>query len=352
MRFGMEVIDNKKNAKKTVIIFGGAGYVGRYFVKYLLENNVYDRIIIVTRNISKKMFFRDDRVEVYLNLNNFRVKNCLIYNFAVSVAVSFRQGLKNAEILVNNIFNSLKKDFDGEIIHISSIAVYDIKGNDPSNPKELKKITKDDVYTYIKAKTEQLIIKKANNFSVNYRIFRIGNVIGPGSTWVNKIVERLIEQQPLFGKKINYPSNTSFVGNLVFMLANYEKYINKKQRIYNFCEFGNVSWKEWIDNISAVLKVEPRAWDVNSYSDFSVGIGNDIKFIKTLVYKDVVTNALKLPSLTKYVLRGLNYFDADKIKSNAKKKVNSNGNKAFDVDLQEYKMAKIYKKNYNQYHDK
>lgn len=339
----MEIIDNKNNPDKTVIVFGGAGYVGRYFVKHLLQEIPSIRIIVVTRNISKKMFFRGERVKVVRNLKNIKVKNCKIYNFAVATAISFKEGEIIAKKIIDNIFSSLDEKFNGEIIHVSSIAVYDMEGNDYNNPQELKSIKKDDVYTYIKAMSEQYLIKNCKKHKINYKIIRIGNVIGPGSTWVNKIVERLLDKKPLIGKNNVYPSNTTFIGNLVYFLANYEKYVSNINSIYNFCEFGDVSWDKYITLISDVLNIKPVEWSINSYKDIKVSLGKDFNFIKNNIYKEIVTNALKMPGATKYVLRALNFVDANKTKTNAKMKVNNIGQKDDKYfDLAEYKMAKIY----------
>ena len=339
----MEIIDNQNSGNETVIVFGGAGYVGRYFIKFLLKNNPSIRIIVVTRNISKKMFFRDERVKVRNDLNNIKARNCRIYNFAVSTAISFKEGETVAKKIINNIFSIIDKNFQGEIIHISSIAVYDIEGNEHNNPQELKHVTKSDVYTFIKAKSEQYLIKESKKSNINYKIIRIGNVIGPGSTWINKIVERLDEQKPLIGKEGQYYSNTTFIGNLVYFLSNYEEYVNDKHSIYNFCEFGNVTWDEYIKPVSDRLKIKPMEWNFNSYKDIKVGLLKDINFIKKKIYKQIVTNALKMPSATKYVLRVLNLLDANKLKTNVKSKVNKIGqyDKQY-FDLAEYKMAKIY----------
>ncbi len=339
----MEIIDNQNSGNETVIVFGGAGYVGRYFIKFLLQNNPSIRIIVVTRNISKKMFFRDERVKVISDLNNIKARNCNIYNFAVSIAISFKEGETVAKKTIDNLFSIIDKNFQGEIIHISSIAVYDIEGNDHNNPQELNHITKNDVYTFIKAKSEQYLIKESKKSNVNYKIIRIGNVIGPGSIWIKLIVERLYEHKPLIGKEASYPSNTTFIGNLVYFLAKYEKYINDKQNIYNFCEFGDITWDEYIKPVSDRLKIKPVEWNFNSYKDIKVGLLKDINSLKKNIYKEIVTNALKMPSMTKYVLRFLSLFDANKIKANAKSKVSKIGQVDYHyLDLPEYKMAKIY----------
>jgi len=340
------VINNNSSGQKYLIVAGGAGYIGKYFVKNILLLEKTLNIIVVTRNFSKKMFFKNDRVEFVSNFKNLTIENCDIFNFVYSPSISYKKGKKISYTYLSELFNCLSENYQGTIFHISSIAVYSSQStiNIPP-PSKLKHIKKNDPYSYIKSKTEYFLEKKCNENKIKYKIFRVGNVIGPGSVWVNLIISRLQNKLPLIGDKVSHPSNSTFIGNLIHIL--YKSYLsNNSNRYYNVCEFGDVSWEEWVNIFKKQLSIEPVRWGVDHVDNFNFGLMLDLRSLKQLIYKAIAPNLVKLPIVTNLIYKLYDFFnkDLEKSKIRAKKNISSSANQT-SLSLKELELAKVYLQN-------
>ena len=338
MENGIKVINSN-----YIIVAGGAGYVGRYFVNYLLRNYENKRIVIVTRNLSKKMFFRDERVEYVKGFDELKIQDCDIYNFVYTNSSSFHYGPKLAIHYIDSMVNALGSKFGGTIFHISSIAVYNaLRKPNYQKPAKLVGIKKNDPYSYTKAITENYLLKKAQKKNIQVKILRIGNVIGPGSIWIKKPLKRLQTGLPIIADS-PHCSNTTFVGNLSYIIDRLA--INKKDEIfYNICEFGNVSWEQWVTPLAELLDETPVKWSEDNLVDLKYGIKEDVRFLRTKVYNSIIPNIMKLTALNPSILKLLSRRDIDKSRKNAKQKVRSTSKQAY-LELQEFKMAAIYLEN-------
>ena len=90
-------------------------------------------------------------------------------------------------------------------------------------------------------------------FKTPVYVIRSGNIIGPGSPWINNIFNSLIHEKPITGNEKYYPSNSTFVGNIskiIFLFCQKKPKLNNFFMVYNFAEFGNICWKEIIEKLN------------------------------------------------------------------------------------------------------
>lgn len=337
---GIKVINNAASESQYVIVAGGAGYVGRYFVNYLLKNYPNKKIIIVTRNLSKKMFFRDERVEFVTGFDKLKIKDCDIYNFVYTGSSSFHYGPKIAKGYIDSLVGALEQGYKSTIFHISSIAVYNaVKNPDYKNPSKLTGLKKNDPYSYTKAITENYLLKKAAAKNAAVKVLRIGNVMAPGSIWIKILVKRLQFGLPITADSA-HPSNTTYVSNLAYILDKLAKSTDNRG-FYNICEFGNISWEQWTIPLANLLDETPVKWAADDINGLKYGVKEDLKFLKGKVYTAVVPNVMKLAALNTRILKLLSKRDLDKSRTEAKQIVRNTVAQPY-LDVQEYKMAGIY----------
>lgn len=338
------VIDDSKTNYKTFVVIGGAGYIGRYLVEILLRTYPDCNIIVISRNKSKGLFFSNDRISIQENLKELRFTNCAVFNLAYAGGVGFRETLNLAKKMVLDIDDSLDKNFKGRLIHVSSIAVHGKSLNQNSvSPQILRKLSKSDPYCYAKGYTEKMIHNIAKEKKIKTYIVRCGNVMGPGSTWANKIVTRLIDRQPLLGYEKEHPSNSTFIGNFVYLLANLineESETKSLINIMNFAEFGKLSWETWVDPVANELKIEPLRWTTDDLSCLKPMLSEDLNLVKREIIKTAVPLLVKGRFTSKHLYKFLNRMDASAIKNKAKLYVNTLKNEY--IDSSEHNMAQIY----------
>lgn len=337
---GVKIIDNSINNKEYIIVAGGAGYVGRYFVNYMLDNYPNIRVVIVSRNLSKKLLFQSERIEFVTSFKQLKVVNCKIFNFVYTNSSSFYYGPLMAKRYIDELIDSLDFNFEGEVFHISSIAVYDaIKRANYKYPDKLSGIRKKDPYSFTKAISENYLIDRAKSKKARIRILRIGNVIGPGSIWIKILIKRLQLGLPITADS-PHPSNATYVKNLACILDRISCDLDDRI-FYNICEFGDVSWEEWVNPISELIDEKPIKWHVDSVSNLDYGIKEDIKFLKGKMYTSIVPNVMKLTAMNNSILKLLSKRNIDKSRVRAKKQVRYTVARPY-LNVQEFKMAKIY----------
>jgi len=342
------VIDDTGQPTKAIVIIGGTGYVGRYLTEYLSINFPNNKIIVVTRNISKSIFFINMKnVTVVSDIRELKLVNCTIINLAFAIGLTEKITLELFEEFMSKLKDSLADDFFGRIIHTSSIAVlgYPLK-SELQKPKPLPTVIKaTDSYSMAKWHAEISFYKIAEKTKAKVYIVRCGNVVGPGSTWADKIVKRLIDKKPLIGSDKKYPSNMTFIGNLVYGLAELStgNYCSKDKnlRIMNFAEFGSISWEQWVLDVAEILKIEPCAWEVSNISECRPSLKEDMSHILREIMTVAIPLIYKSKATSKYVYKILNHLNAVSVKEKAKQVVYNKKKSAY-MDMQEFRMGQLF----------
>ncbi len=323
---------------KHYVIFGGAGYVGIFLIHALI--NKYDdvKITVITKNVTKSIFFRYDNVQLFDDVNQIKNEKLTIINLAYSIGDQYSDTKKQNKIIVDNIANVIENNNVDKIIHVSSIVLSLNKKNWNS-----VNLVKNNTYYFAKSYAEKKLINISNKTKVPVAIVRSGNILGPGSPWVNQIIKRLSENQPITGDKLNYPSNSTYVGNLSEIIISLSNYDKLQTMVMNCCEFGNISWKDWIDSINQSFNYEVKKWSVKSVNELKPAFSTDMKHIIKTMIANIVPLMYKGRYTNNLVIKILDFLNIKGAKSKMKLRLNRNvGNDLEYIDLTEYDMIKVF----------
>jgi len=189
--------------KKRILVTGGLGFIGSYFVKFLLENNYY------VINVDKMTYAarKDLNFETYSNYEFIKEDICdlkhlppnidYLVNFAAESHVD-NSILSNKiffESNVRGVYNILElirgKDLSDRpiFIHISTDEVYgDIL---TGSCNENDKLKPSNPYSGTKAAAEQLIFSWGRTYGIRYKICRSSNNYGFGQ-YPEKLIPKTI----------------------------------------------------------------------------------------------------------------------------------------------------------------
>lgn len=302
------------NNKDHYVIFGGAGFAGTFIVFDIIKRYPNAKVTVVTRNLTKQIFFRNKNVKVINDIGSIHDTDLKIINLAFSLAKTFNETNHSNNNLFKTIDQLISKNRVSAFVHISTIVLTQTGG------MKVSKIKKDNMYSYSKIIGENHCKKIAEKHKIPVTILRSGNILGPGSPWVDKIARRLIAKQPILGKAENYPSNTTFIGNLSFVIISLSNRLNptNKLQIINFCEFGDVSWHKWVFSINKCLNKEIVFWPLKSLKQIKRGLFNDIKYVIKQGVSYIVPIAYKTKDLKIFLLKFIDLLKVKQAENKAK----------------------------------
>ena len=170
----------------TILITGGAGFIGKHLVNKLSKNN---KVYVIDK---KKFNFKNKNVKFILGditkINSFKIPSKIetIYHLAAQTSAQISEENPDKDVKTNimgtyNICKFAIKKKIKQIIFTSSMAVYGevenkISENKECNPKSM--------YGMSKLFCEKLIKNLSYN-KINFKIFRLFNVYGPGQDLKN-----------------------------------------------------------------------------------------------------------------------------------------------------------------------
>ena len=263
-----------KKKNRTFLVTGGTGFLGRYIVEYLLQENnkvvVFDNEFrcsikkIKNKNIkfirgdirNKKVFFKslksiDAIVHLaYINgTKHFYEKPDLVLDVAIKGLI--------------NLFDGCKKFKIKELYLASSSEVYQTPNRIPTNEEEMLKIPNiyNPRYTYGGGKilTELMGINYGKKFFKKLIIFRPHNVYGPEMGNEHVIPEFIDRMKKLKGKNFKIQGTGNEIRSFIFIkdFINAFKLIHKKGKhlqIYNIGTDQKVRIKDLAKKIGKILK--------------------------------------------------------------------------------------------------
>jgi dTDP-glucose 4,6-dehydratase len=277
-----------KEIKKRILITGGLGFIGSYFIELAISKGYY------VINVDKQTYAsrKDLDFSGYENYEYIFDDICTmkelpenidwVVNFAAETHVD-NSILANDVFLQSNIkgvYNLLeiirKKDSNERprLLHISTDEVYgDIltgsKDEDaclsPSNP-----------YSATKAAAEQLIYAWSRTYGVNYIICRSSNNYGYGQH-IEKLIPRTIDMT-LQNKKMTVHGNGSYSREWTYVGDNCQGILVAMEKGKNG-EIYNISSGEMMTNLEIIKKIlYSMGKPINHYELVENRIGQDERY--------------------------------------------------------------------------
>ncbi len=328
-----------KNNNEHLIIFGGAGYAGTFIVYDLIEKFPNSKITIVTRNLTKKIFFRQENVSVINDISKIKNEQIRIVNLAFSLHKTFQETKASNNLLFQNIEKIIKNNTVNSFVHVSTIVLTQSFG------LKIPKIRKNNMYEFSKSIAENNCKKIAKKYSLNVNILRSGNILGPGSPWIEKIAKRLIEEKPILGLSDSYPSNTTFIGNLSYAIIRLlnQKSDKSKITLMNFCEFGDISWHDWVEEVNKSLNRKIKFWPIHSLNQIKIGYYYDFLYVFRQSISFIIPIAYKTKKIKSLILKLIDLFSLSQVEKKAKGSIkNIEKTKSEYYDGTEYSLQGVF----------
>lgn len=175
----------------NILVTGGAGFIGKHLVKFLIENKNNVSVLDNFSNSDKKWIskFKKYQIKIFEGdirndediLKATKDQDVVIHLAAkISVEESIKNPSETFEINVKgteNVLEICKKNNVKKIIVASSAAVYG-EGNEKYKITEQTKLNAISPYGESKIEMEKEIIKFCSNNQINYVILRFFNIYG------------------------------------------------------------------------------------------------------------------------------------------------------------------------------
>lgn len=245
----------------NILVIGGAGFIGKYLVKFLLEKENSVTIFDNFSNSSKKSLnsLRDSGAKIIegditdiQDLENIIKNHDAVIHLAAQISVleSIENPDETFRINVdgtNNILTICKKYSVKKIVVASSAAVY---GESTPNTQITEKSQMNPISPYgvSKMKMEKNIEKFSINNKIDYTILRFFNIYGIGQSpeyagVITKFLKNISNEEPLqiFGKGLQ---TRDFISIYDVIQSIYSALINNKNGVFNIASGKKISIKE------------------------------------------------------------------------------------------------------------
>jgi len=245
----------------NILVTGGAGFIGKYLVKFLLEKENSVTIFDNFSNSSEKSinFLTEMGAKIVKgDITNIKDLENVIENYdtiihlaaQISVLESIKNPDKTFQVNVegtNNVLSICKKNFVKKIVIASSAAVYG-ESSQNNQLKEESQMEPISPYGESKMKMEQNIIKFANNNKIDYVILRFFNIYGIGQSpeyagVITKFLKNIINEESLkiFGDGLQ---TRDFVAIHDVIQSIYNALIYDKNGVFNIASGEKITIKE------------------------------------------------------------------------------------------------------------
>ena len=309
------------NSNNTILVTGGAGYIGSHVVEKLINDKenviILDNLVTgYKRLINKKAKFIKadikDKSKVIKIIQDHDITS--IIHLAAYLNVSEaeknkKKYYKNNVIGTKNILEACKNSNVKNIIFSSSCSIY---GNVKGSVNENRKPNPQGYYGYTKFKGEELVKKFSIRYKINYGILRYFNVAGASPSGkigeiekthghlIKNLAIQSLKKKPkikIFGKNYKTKDGTCVrdyihVYDLADMHTKGISYLKKKQKSFTLnCGYGKgYSVKQIVDIYKKIKKNTEIKYQERRPGDVAQVYANIKKFNKILKWKPKYNN--------------------------------------------------------------
>lgn len=239
--------------KKTIIVFGATGYVGRFLVGKLLEQEYH--VIAVGRNkVQAEILLYDffARIEFagadeILQEGRFASLQAeAVINLAYIQDAPFEKLFRTNKMLSESVHRVAVKVRAARLIHTSTVSVfgYSVPAQTPPQPVPMQW---GDPYIETKIAAEKHFLQNRQKGNYSLAIVRLGNVLGPGSPgWTAGIASKLMLNKPAGFTGENGYANATYVRNIAdyfcFLASLPDEELNRFGTFHHLAEFSGERW--------------------------------------------------------------------------------------------------------------
>ena len=245
----------------NILVTGGAGFIGKHLVKFLIENKNNVSILDNFSNSKKKSISQFEKYQIKIFEGDIRndediLKATKDQDVVIHLAakISVEESIKNPsetfEINVKGtekVLEICKKNNVKKIIVASSAAVYG-EGNEKYKITEQNRLNPISPYGESKIEMEKEIIKFCSNNQINYVILRFFNIYGIGQSpeyagVITKFLKNIINEESLkiFGDGLQ---TRDFVAIHDVIQSIYNALICDKNGVFNIASGEKITIKE------------------------------------------------------------------------------------------------------------
>ena len=256
---------------KNILITGGNGFLGAYLAKklenkyniYVVDNNKsIGGINYINPNVN---FIKSDITNIKLYKKLKKIKFDTVYHLAAQSAGESAYDDPEYDIITNSYGTYLIAKFCSDnnvrkLIYTSTVAVY---GNKHGLIKENASITPDSIYGASKYTGELLLKQVLKKSKVNFTIFRVFNVYGPGENlnflkkgMVSIYLSYVWKKKPIIVKgSLDRYRDLTFISDTIDALVIARTNKNAKNQTYNLSSGSKIKVRELLTRIKKIFKI-------------------------------------------------------------------------------------------------
>ncbi len=278
---------------KKVLIIGASGFVGSYCFNKFSEDNQLEiegtRNFGLNKNLSKIDYTDSLAFSDFINKSR---PDCIVWSAGLKklslTEKDFELACKQNFYPIKTIVNYQEDHKDVCLIFISTDYVFN---GSRGNYKPLDSVNPSTNYGKSKVLAENYLIEK----SPNYSILRAGAIIGPGSVFLNWLVDKIKSNETIeLYDNFFTPTPIKSIFKAIKILINSSKnriyHVTGKQRLSRY-EFGNLVKKHFKSSSSKLIEVKSDNNNLNFLKDLSLVSSKEFSKFESI--EKYISKALK-----------------------------------------------------------